>query len=380
MGTMIQDGNLLQLAMPDTPAFVLDEDQILANLKLIQMLRQATGCRVLYSMKALPLLSLLQLLKPEIDGFAASSLFEARLASQAMAGEGYLHLTTPGLRQDEFPELAGLCSHIAFNSLSQYQRLHCLAGGYSQGLRINPQLSVLDDERYDPCRAYSKLGISLDQLEGRLPPAIEGLHFHTAFGCRNFSPLLATVQRILPLLEANPQLRWLNMGGGYRYDLITEQSGLVELLQYLKRRFGLEIYLEPGKSIVGNAGYLLSRVVDRFSSEGKTILVLDTSVNHHPEVFEYQRKPALLEDEPQGSETALLVGSTCKAGDVFGEYRFSQLPTVGQMLSFSDVGAYALIKANRFNGYNLPNLYSLRKGQMRLQKHYDYASYYGQWG
>jgi len=370
---------VLRTAVIETPAFVLDESQVLNNLQALQRLRQLTACKVLYAIKALPLGALLRYLHGKVDGFAVSSLFEARLAHQAWGGEGMLHLTTPGLRQQEFSELAGLCSHIAFNSLSQYTRLHAMAEGYSPGLRINPQLSFLDDDRYDPCRSHSKLGIGLEQLGERLPPSVEGLHFHTVFGYRSFTPLLDTMQRLLPLIEANPQLRWLNIGGGYRYDMIDDLSPLIALLQSLQQRFGLAIYLEPGKAIVSNAGYLLTRVVDRFVSEGKTILVLDTSVNHHPEVFEYQRSPVLLEDEPQGLHGALLVGSTCKAGDVFGEYRFSKLPEIGEHLTFSDVGAYSLIKANRFNGYDLPDVYVLREGTVSLQKRYGYEDYRQQW-
>lgn len=362
-----------------TPAFLLDEDQVQANLRLLHRLRKATDCKVLYAMKALPLMSLLRHLKYEVDGFAASSLFEARLANQVLAGAAAIHVTTPGLRKEEFNELAALSSHIAFNSLSQYQRLNALATGYSKGFRINPHLSIVDDERYDPCRQYSKLGVSLNALPDTLPADIEGLHFHTVFGCQTFSPLLETLQTLMPLIEANPQLVWLNIGGGYRYDLISDQCSLIGLLRELKQRFALEIYLEPGKAIVGNAGYLLTRVLDRFTSEGKPVLVLDTSVNHLPEVFEYQRKPELIEEDPQGCQSALLVGSTCKAGDLFGEYLFDQLPEPGDRLIFSHVGAYSLIKANRFNGYNLPDIYAIKDGMLRLQKSYDFASFLHQW-
>ena len=362
-----------------TPAFILDEDQVLTNLRPLHRLRQATDCKVLYSMKALPLMALLRLLKTEVDGFAASSLFEARLARQVLAGEGGIHVTTPGLRKEEFSELAELSSHIAFNSLNQYQHLHDLATGYSKGLRINPHLSMVDDERYDPCRPNSKLGVSIQQLPENLPDRVVGLHFHTVFGCQTFSPLLQTLQALMPVIEANPQLVWLNIGGGYRYDLISDQRPLIALLQQLKQRYALELYLEPGKAIVGNAGYLLSRVIDRFSSQGKEVLVLDTSVNHHPEVFEYQRKPELIEQDTQGKQSAILVGSSCKAGDIFGEFSFDQLPDLGDMLTFSNVGAYSLIKANRFNGYNLPDIYALKEGRLRLQKSYDYASFLDQW-
>jgi len=342
-------------------------------------LRQATGCKILYSMKALPLASLLELLSGRVDGISVSSLFEARLANEVLGAEsGSIHLTSPGIRSDEFHELGQLCSHISFNSLSQFQRLHTLADGYSKGLRANPKLSFANDQRYDPCRLHSKLGVDIALLQNGVPDGIEGLHFHTVFACLDFAPLQQTLEKLLPILKCS-QLKWLNLGGGYLYHGIANQGQITELIKRLGVEFGVDVYLEPGKAVVGNAGYLLTTVLDRFVSDGKEVLILDTSVNHHPEVFEYQRKPRLLEEDEAGERTAILAGSTCLAGDLFGEYRFEQIPEVGDKLVFADVGAYSLIKANRFNGYNLPDVYGLKQGQLNLLKRYEFDDYRRQW-
>jgi carboxynorspermidine decarboxylase len=373
--------NLVELKqqIPRSPAFVLDEVQVLANLQPLLTLRQAANCKILYSMKALPLASLLELLSGSVDGISVSSLFEARLAKEVLGEKGgSIHLTTPGMRPDEFPELGQLCSHISFNSLSQFQRLHVLADGYSQGLRVNPKLSFADDQRYDPCRRHSKLGVAIDLLQDGVPDGIDGLHFHNVFACQDFAPLQQTLEKLLPILKCS-QLKWLNLGGGYLYHGIANQARIVELIKRLGVEFGVDVYLEPGKAVVGNAGYLLTSVLDRFVSDGKQVLILDTSVNHHPEVFEYQRKPSLLDEDLDGGRSAILAGSTCLAGDVFGEYRFANIPEVGDKLVFADVGAYSLIKANRFNGYNLPDVYALKQAQASLLKRYEFADYRRQW-
>ena len=369
----------LKQQIPTSPAFILDEDQVLANLQALQSLRKATGCKILYSMKALPLASLLELLKDQIDGVAVSSLFEARLAKQVLGEGGSIHLTTPGMRLEEFAELARLCSHIGFNSLPQYHRLQGLSGAYSKGLRINPKLSFAADQRYDPCRRHSKLGVDIELLPAGLPAGIEGLHFHTVFACGNFQPLLQTVAGLMPLLKRHGRLKWLNLGGGYLYHSIAGQHALIELINRLRAEFADEVYLEPGKAVVGNAGYLLSTVLDSFVSDEKTVLVLDTSVNHHPEVFEFQIRPPLLEEEQAGGQAAILAGSTCLAGDLFGEYTFNRIPEVGERLVFADAGAYTQIKANRFNGYNLPDIYRINAGNWVLCKRYDFEDYWRQW-
>ena len=369
----------LQDADIQTPAYLFDLDQILDNLLPLQNLRRNSGCQVLYSIKALPLVPVMQLLQDRVDGFSVSSLFEARLARDIL-GEtgGTIHLTSPGLRSDQIAEIGDLSDYISFNSLSQYQRLSGLASNYSKGLRLNPKLSFLNDQRFDPCRLHSKLGIDIaDLLISGLPAEIEGLHFHTVFSQTDFNALHQTIEKLSPILQSNC-LQWINFGGGYLYNQIQDQQSLIELINALHAEFQLKVILEPGKAIVGNAGYLLSTVVDQFVSDGKSILVMDTSVNHHPEVFEYQRKPQLYPPET-GNMSAIVVGGSCLAGDLFGEYHFDRIPRIGERLLFESVGAYSLIKANRFNGLNLPSIYLYQNAKLTLYKEYDYFQYREQW-
>ena len=135
--------------------------------------------------------------------------------------------------------------------------------------------------------------------------------------------------------------------------------------------------MEPGKGLVNAAGFLATRVIDSFESDGKTVVVVDATVNHHPEIFEYQKPAELLYQA--GNQTAIVAGCSCLAGDILGEYAFQNLPTMNQVLVFSNVGAYSLIKANRFNGYNLPAIYFLENQTLRQIKHYRYTQYRDQW-
>lgn len=369
----------LKRRVEHSPAFILDMPGVHANLRPLQRIKQATDCRILFSVKALPLAPLLHDLKQHLDGFSVSSLFEARLANSVLGGQGSLHLTTPGLRPEEFAELGNLCTHISFNSLTQYRRLHALSGGYSKGLRVNPKLSFAEDQRYDPCRAHSKLGVDFTALQSGLSAGVDGLHVHTVFGQTDFQPLRAVIARLKPLLTPQAGFKWLNLGGGYLYQRIADLNPIIETILYLKAHAAEQVYLEPGKALVGDAGYLLTTVLDSFDSDGKTVLVLDSSVNHHPEIFEYQRRPLLLDEDTHGRHGAILAGSTCLAGDIFGEYRFDKIPAVGDKLLFADVGAYSLIKAQRFNGYALPAIYLCRNGEITLLKQDSYADYAHQW-
>jgi carboxynorspermidine decarboxylase len=376
------DIQTLKHKTPTSPAFVVDEIELLKALQALSILREQSGCKVLYSIKSLPLTVVMALAKPYVEGFSVSSLFEARLANEILAGQGSIHLTTPGIRPDEIAELVSVCSHISCNSISQYRRVKLEnQEKTSIGLRVNPKISFSDDARYDPCRQFSKLGVDVNELvNGDIINTIKGLHFHTVFAATEYTALFQTLTKLRSLMgDKFEALEWLNFGGGYFYGQIADNEGFSQVVTQLRDEFGVDIYIEPGNAIVGKAGYLLSTVIDCFNSDGKAIAVLDTSVNHHPEVFEFQRQPELVGHDPTGRYSALLAGSTCLAGDLFGEYRFNQPLQVGERLVFKHVGAYSLVKANRFNGYNLPDVYIADEDQIKRIKQYSYQDYRQQW-
>jgi carboxynorspermidine decarboxylase len=242
-------------------------------------------------------------------------------------------------------------------------------------------LSFLKDYRFDPCGPYSKLGIDINELQHLSDlNQINGLHVHNIFSATDFLPLLKTLEKLRYYFGKKlTQLDWINLGGGYLFNQISDQSLFIDLVKQLKQDYKLEIIIEPGKAVVDTAGYLVATVIDCFQSDGKTIAILDTSINHNPEVFEFQYTPELCEHDPNAEYLSILAGSTCLAGDVFGEYRFNTPLTMGDKVIFKQVGAYTLIKANRFNGYNFPDIYTYKGQQLEKIKHYSFKDYRQQW-
>jgi carboxynorspermidine decarboxylase len=250
-------------------------------------------------------------------------------------------------------------------------------------LRINPQLKIVADDRYDPCRNNSKLGIPLDEIakisknSSALFKGINGILIHTNCDSSDFLPLLKTVKHmqdgLKPILE---QVEWINLGGGYLFNESTDLDNLHEVIDLIHRQYSVNILFEPGASIVRRAGYIISTVVDMFANGNKTVAVLDTSVNHMPEVFEYQFQPDITTESSDGNYSYLLAGATCLAGDLFGEYRFIEPLHIGSLVIFNNIGAYSQVKANMFNGINLPSIYALTEsGKIILQKEFTYADF-----
>lgn len=367
--------------LPSTPAFVLDKEQLLSNLSVLKTIKMQSGCRILYSIKALPLAWVMNMTNDYLDGFSVSSLFEAYLAREMAKDKDAIHITTPGLRDDDYPELFRCCSHISFNSITQYQRAqHVQNISCSLGFRINPQSAFADDVRYDPCRLHSKLGLAIP-FTGVVPKNIEGCHFHNVFSQTDYHSLQATITHINSIDNFSlADFKWLNLGGGYLHNQIDNHQPLIELIKQLTTDYTLDIFIEPGKAVVGDVGFIVTTVIDCFASDEKQLCVLDTSINHNPEVFEYQKKPTLLEHDNKGNYSCLLVGSTCLAGDLFGDYTFLTMPKIGDRLMFANVGAYSLVKANRFNGYNFPDIYSVdQQDAIECIKNSTYKHFREQW-
>lgn len=346
-----------------TPAFVFSEERLLDNCRRVRRIADAVQARALYSLKALSLPAVLPSIAQVLDGFSASSLFEARLARDCGGEEITVHLTTPAFRLHEIGMLSGLCDLVSLNSLSQLERHgETLARSAELGLRMNPGLSFVRNRRYDPCAPQSRLGVALDRVQELIDKdfgavsRIRGLSFHTNCESEDFSQLRDTVLRVIPVLrQLNPGITWINLGGGYYFPdngVPEELRAAIELLRAVNPN--LEVYLEPGTAVSQDAGALVTTVLDIIEQSPVPIVILDTSISHLPEVFEYQYTPDVYGASATGTYTYKLTGCSCLAGDVFGDYRFEHPLEVGDRLCFLDVGSYSLVKANTFNGIPLP--------------------------
>ncbi|MCZ6802396.1 MAG: carboxynorspermidine decarboxylase [Proteobacteria bacterium] len=362
----------------NTPAYVYDEAVVIDRLTALSDVRSNSGCKILYSIKAAPLSGLLQTIAEYVDGFSASSLFECQIAREIIRGEGSIHITSPGLREDDVKSIVNYADYISFNSMSQWQQYKGLINGkLNCGLRLNPEKSFARDERYDPCRKYSKLGVPVSLLANDDLEGVQGIHLHNNCESKDFTELKRTLEHVCGLLDSEfENIQWLNLGGGYFIDDAEQLRELEKIIKNLKDKYTLDIFIEPGKGIVGSSGFLLTSIVDIFESDGKQIAVLDTTVNHLPEVFEYQYRPHILQEKPNGQYEYRLAGCSCLSGDLFGDYRFDQALEIGSRITFKNVGAYMLVKANMFNGINLPTVNILKPDEtLLMEKEFTYEDF-----
>lgn len=364
----------------ETPFFVWDIDQLEDTASRISSIAKEVNAHLLYSLKACPHAYICDVLNPFISGFACSSINEGVLAKRSLQNWQTLHLASPIIKDCECDDALDLFDYVSANSISQWEKVKNFKSydqSCSVGIRLNTGVRAAQDKRYDPARRGSKLGLPIKEKKAELLRAtqngnLEGIHFHT--NCESFN--LGTLRKnYLKLAKRFPgllrQAAWINLGGGYMLDEIKDTRPLQQVCESAISEFGLKVFIEPGGAFVQKAGSIVSTVVDIFESGGNQIVVLDTTVNHVPEVFEYQYSPIIEGQAKSGKFKYKIVGRTCLAGDTFGKYRFNRALEIGDRIVIREVGSYSMSKFHMFNGIDLPSVYacSSRRGYELISKY-----------
>ena len=362
-----------------SPCFVVDAAAVERNLSVLAEVSERSGAHVLSALKAFSMFALAPLVRQYLGGTCASGIYEARLGREEYGGE--VATFCAGYKDSEIDEIIALSDHVIFNSPAQKARFvaKCQAAGRQVGLRINPEHSEGEVEKYDPCAPCSRLGTPVSQLNDEALEGVDGLHMHTLCE-QGVEPLLRTWEAVEPRLQPwLNDLKWLNFGGGHHisrgdYDRDT----LVDFIKYIRETYGLEVYLEPGEAVALDAGILVGEVLD-LPVNGMPLAITDISATcHMPDVIEAPYRPALM-GEVEDGQTYRLGGPSCLAGDVIGEYTWAHPLKVGDRFAFLDQAHYSMVKTNTFNGVPLPAiaLWDSRTDELRMIREFGYEDFRG---
>ncbi len=382
------------------------------NAQVLREVAERSGARILVALKAFSCTSAMPTLRPYAAGCCASGLYEAKLGAEHLGG--HVAVFSPAYREAELDELLNIAHHIDFNSLPQWHRYRqrCLAhprvqsGECLLGLRINPCHSTGHTALYDPCVPGSRLGIPPEELEGESLEGISGLHFHTLCeqGAGELEETMQAVAHHFGHLLDLPQMRYLNMGGGHWITKLDyDRESLITLVQRVRERYGVDVYLEPGEAWAIHTGVLRAHVLDVFDSLGYRHAILDVSASAHmpdtlempyrPDVFQLaaadagttDRTPALrlpgehyaiAGEAGEKPHTYRLGAPTCLAGDVLGDYSFDAPLSVGDELVLDDMSHYTMVKTTHFNGVPHPGIALLHEdGHEELVRCFSYADF-----
>ena len=233
-------------------------------------------------------------------------------------------------------------------------------------LRLNPEVTANTHPYMATGHAAAKFGLTSDVIrealraQGRYPRIdIAGVHMHIGSQLGDMDATLAAVRELLTLLEDCPRIKTINLGGGlpvaYRFDetVAPPDRLAAELARPLA---GYQLQLEPGRSIVADAGLLVAEVLYVKRQAGQVFAVVDASMAElirpalygaHHEIVPLRRRA----DEPV---TTQVVGPVCESADALGRDR--ELPPLapGDKLALMTAGAYGMTMASNYNARPRP--------------------------
>ena len=349
------------VAEAGTPTFVYHAARVRDNLLRLRTALSSQGVLhdAFYAIKANRFAPLVRYFKSLGQcGIDACSPGELRYALEMGFAEAEISYTGTSVSETDLDCLQGHPGvHVNCDSLSTIRRLGKRCPGRRIGIRLNPELGAgyNDKLRYAGAKP-TKFGIYGDRFEEALELArstelsVETLHFHVGCGYvgEAVEVLDQVLERVGALLDAHPQIRSVNIGGGLGLPLV-ETDVAVDLsrwaaivARHLGRR-GLRVQLEPGDYLVKDAGVLLVRVNTVEEKRGTRFVGVEAGLNIVNHAAYYQTPiivAPLVRAAGAGLERVTIAGNINEAIDILADD--VELPALaeGDLLAFLNVGGY----------------------------------------
>ncbi|RLI91366.1 MAG: diaminopimelate decarboxylase [Candidatus Altiarchaeales archaeon] len=365
-----------------TPLYVYDEDQIRKNYRtfLSAFKSKYKNTKIFYAYKANSSLAICHMLRQE--GAGADVVSECELITARRVGIKPMNIIFTGNGKTDRELQTAVDSDVIINvdSMDELYRLHKIAKGKRKSAKISFRINPSIDARTHPKIATglreSKFGIHLENdlafKAYRLAKELEwieilGIHTHIGSQITDVKPFKETAEKIMQFVcelkeKLEIKLRFIDLGGGlgisYRRESAPSPESLAEAIVPVIRRFNArmgydpELWLEPGRYIVGNAGVLLCKVTGVKETPYKKFVSVDTGFNAlmRPAMYNsYHSVRVLNKSEEESTEIYDIAGNICESGDILAKER--KLPKVecGDIIAILDVGAYGFSMSSQYN-------------------------------
>jgi diaminopimelate decarboxylase len=359
-------------ARAGTPCYVYSSRAVLERYQAYERAFGDTPHRVCYAVKANGNLSLLRLLARAGAGFDIVSGGE--LFRVLKAGGDPCRVVFSGVGKTFAEVDAALEAGIhSFNCESEAELALVDALAARRGVRarvsvrVNPDVDAATHPYISTGLREHKFGIDYDAVEGVYQRAgalqhlaLEGVSCHIGSQILDTGPMLESADKMVALAEQlrarGFPIRHLDLGGGLGVPYRRGEAGpdiagfIGGILQRTAGR-GLEIAIEPGRSIVGQAGVLLSRVLYRKRSARKEFVVVDAAMTDllRPSLYKAHHEILPLRETGLGTVRADVVGPVCETGDFLARDREVANMMPGDLLAVATAGAYGFVLASNYN-------------------------------
>ena len=355
-----------------TPTYVYSAQAIRENFSAYAAAFTAVPHVITYALKANSNLGVLALLAQAGAGAEVFSGGELFRALRAGVPPKKIIFAGPGKTREEMAE-ALKAEILAFNvespaELTQLDRVAQELGVRAPvAFRINPDVDPHTHPYISTGLRTAKFGIPIERAIDAYQaaqglPGVEmvGVHMHIGSQLTTTAPVRDALERVADLVEAlrsrRISIQYLDAGGGlgirYKDENPPDPHEYAQVLLPIVKELGVTLILEPGRSIVGNAGLLLTRVLYLKESDAKRFVIVDAAMNDliRPSLYNaYHEMLPVTEATGRPEAVVDVVGPICESGDFLAKDR--RLPRVeeGELLAVLSAGAYGFVMASNYN-------------------------------
>jgi diaminopimelate decarboxylase len=367
-----EDVNLQELADAyGTPCYVYSKAVIETNYRAYEAALSQWPSRICYAVKANSNLAVLSLLAKLGAGFDIVSIGELERVIRAGGNVKKVVFSGVAKRADEIRRALVLgidCFNI--ESVAELHRLDAITKEMdvhaNVSLRVNPDVDATTHPYISTGLKENKFGVDInDALEIYQKIAkcshlnAVGVDCHIGSQLLDLSPFKASFEKVFVLVDqladAGIQLRHIDIGGGLgiRYEDSDQPPTIqqyAEVLAPFMQNRNVEIFIEPGRSIVGDAGVLLTRVEHIKNTSDKNFALVDAAMNDlmRPSLYSAWHDITAVEQTNGNAVNYDVVGPVCETGDFLGKDRALDIQE-GSLLAVHATGAYGFVMSSNYN-------------------------------
>ncbi|MEO0127136.1 MAG: diaminopimelate decarboxylase [candidate division WOR-3 bacterium] len=359
----------------DTPCYIYDREKIEENIEILK--RNFKGiARLFFAVKANTNIAILRLIRSKGIGAEVVSPGEIYICKKAGFKGAEILYNNVARKEDEilYARENGV-RFFNFESINQAIFLEKVAQKIGKKIkafvRINPGIFPKTHPHLSTGSEASKFGIRMEEL----PEVVKitkkfrfvdliGIHCHIGSQILSPKPFIEASKKVVEAInffrKSGFDISSVNLGGGFGVPYEPGEKPLnfkpiIDCYKALKQKYSVEILLEPGRFFVANAGYILTRLIDKKQRNHLPIYMIDAGMteNPRPALYDaYHHIKPLFEEKGERTEVRV-TGPLCENADEFGVFNLPELD-IGDYLLIHNSGAYTRTMASTYNGRPLP--------------------------
>ncbi|MEM1400782.1 MAG: diaminopimelate decarboxylase [Pseudomonadota bacterium] len=374
-GTLLLDGVPVDRIAETvgTPFYLYSSSEMTRAYTAYETALQGLGVRICYAMKANSNIAIIRhfdRLGAAMDVVSAGEL--ERCLAAGIPGD---RIVFSGVGKSEAEMAAALeagIDQINVESPDELLVLSRVADSMGReapiALRVNPDVDAKTHAKITTGRSENKFGIDIDQAPALYAKAAElpgirplGLAVHIGSQLLDLAPYRAAYSHLADLTRhlrgSGLPVERLDLGGGigiaYADRPAPDLTEFAEIVRSSVSELGCHLTIEPGRSLVGRAGWLVTRVMYVKNGTSRRFVILDSAMNDliRPAMYEalHEMIPVKqpVENPTRGSFD--IVGPVCETGDTFARQYEMVVPSAGDLYAFADAGAYGAVMASEYN-------------------------------